>query len=217
MSQVELAQLRSSKSLPGVYSMNESVQNSRITIVSLYQATLACRRQPDAPAQSQRVSFDRNQKFNFMGSCALPYYDRQTGRVEHGISCAGCQLAIEMDIIDTEWGYEARDKVYAQDGYLDHFRWCEQAQLLWTSSGEGKNPPPELPIDLSIDIPETVKHVSKDTASDISPQSVKVRNILQILTIRQIQESSRVKVPSLETTLHLRLDAITFLVLPAKE
>lgn len=149
MTKVELDQLRSFKSLPGIYSMNESVQNSRITIVSLHKATLVCRRQPHALAQAQPASFDRNQKFNFMGSCALPYYDKLTCRIERGISCAGCQLAIEKDIIGTrgtKWGYEARDKVYAQDGFLDHFRWCEQAQLLWSSSGEGKNRPPELPV-----------------------------------------------------------------------
>lgn len=149
MTKFELDQLRPFKSLPGIYSMNESVQNSRIAIVSLNQATLACGRQPHALAQIQPASFDRNQKFNFMGSCALPYYDKQTSRVEHGISCAGCQLAIEKDIIGTrgtKWGYEARDKVYARGGYLDHFRWCEQAQLLWRSSCEGQKWPPELPL-----------------------------------------------------------------------
>jgi hypothetical protein len=143
MTKAELDRLRSFKALPGIYSMNESVQNSRITIVSLYQATLACRRQP------QPAGLNRNQKINFMGSCALPYYDRQTCRVERGISCAGCQLGIEKGIIgtrDTTWGYEARDKVYAQDSFLEHFQWCEQAQLLWRSSGEGKSQPPELPV-----------------------------------------------------------------------
>lgn len=149
MTKVELDQLRSFKSLPGIYSMNESLHKSRIAIVSLHQATLACKRQPHTLARSQPASLDRNQKFNFMGSCALPYYDKPTGRVERGISCSGCQLAIEKDIIGirgTKWGYEARDKVYAQDGFLDHFRWCEQAQLLWRSSGEGKILPPELPV-----------------------------------------------------------------------
>jgi hypothetical protein len=28
---------------------------------------------------------------------------------------------------------------------LEHFKWCEQAQLLWRSSGEGNNRPTELP------------------------------------------------------------------------
>lgn len=149
MTKAELTQLRSFKSLPGIYSMNESIQNSRITIVSLQQATLACRRQSHALPQVQPGTSGRNQKFNFMGSCALPYYDKQTGNVEHGVSCSGCQLAIERDIIGTrgtKWGYDVRDKVYAQDGFLDHFRWCEQAQFLWRSSGEGKTLPPELPM-----------------------------------------------------------------------
>ena len=45
---------------------------------------------------------------------------------------AGCQLALEKDIIGSrgeDWAFEAHDKVYAQDGFLEHFRWCEQAQL----------------------------------------------------------------------------------------
>ncbi|EAW11446.1 F-box domain protein [Aspergillus clavatus NRRL 1] len=40
MTKAELGQLRSFKSLPGIYSMNESVQNSHTTIVSLHRATL---------------------------------------------------------------------------------------------------------------------------------------------------------------------------------
>lgn len=145
LKKAELDQLRSFKTLPGIYSMEESVRKSRITVVSLHQATLVSKPQPPTLAQANS---GRNQKFNFMGSCALPYYDRRTGRVERGISCAGCQLAIEKDIIGSrgeKWAYEARDKVYAQDGFLEHFRWCEQAQLLWRSSGEGKKRPTELP------------------------------------------------------------------------
>ena len=60
MTKVELDQLRPFKSLPGIYSMNESVQNSRITIVSLHQATLACRRQPHRLTQAQSAGLDRN-------------------------------------------------------------------------------------------------------------------------------------------------------------
>ncbi|KAE8313982.1 hypothetical protein BDV41DRAFT_239977 [Aspergillus transmontanensis] len=125
MTKAELGQLRSLKSLPGIYSMNKSVQKSRIAIVSLLQATLVCRRQSHALPQIQPANSDQNQKFNFMGSCTLPYYDKQTGRVEHGIPCARCELAVGKDIIGTrgtKWGYKARDKVYAQDSFLDHFR-----------------------------------------------------------------------------------------------
>jgi hypothetical protein len=148
LTKVELDQLRSFKTLPGIYSMKESVHKSRIAIVSVHQAILVCRRRSHALAQTQPASSERNQKFNLMGSCALPYYDERTGKVEHGMSCAGCQLALEKDIIGTrgeKWAFEARDKVYARDGFLEHFRWCEQAQLLWRSSGEGNNRPTELP------------------------------------------------------------------------
>ncbi|KAF1957787.1 hypothetical protein CC80DRAFT_559805 [Byssothecium circinans] len=149
LTKVELAQLKTFKTLPGIYSMNESVHKSRIAIVSVHEARLVCRRQPHAlVAQAQPASSERNQKYNFMGSCALPYYDKLTGKVEHGISCAGCQLALEKDIVGTrgeQWAFEARDKVYARDSFLEHFRWCEQAQLLWRSSGEGSNRPTELP------------------------------------------------------------------------
>jgi hypothetical protein len=148
LTKAELDQLRSFKTLPGIYSMNESLYKSRITVVSVHQAILVSGQQPHALAQAQPASSGRNQKFNFMGSCALPYYDRRTGRVEHGMSCAGCQLALQKDIIGSRgenWAFEARDKVYAQDGFLEHFRWCEQAQLLWRSSDEGNNRPTELP------------------------------------------------------------------------
>jgi hypothetical protein len=141
LTKAELGQLKSFKTLPGIYSMEESVYKSRITVVSVHQAKLLSGQQPHAAAAQAR-----NRKLNFMGSCALPYYDRRTGRVEHGISCAGCQLALEKDIIGSEkWAFEARDKVYAQDSFLEHFRWCEQAQILWRSSDEGKNQPTELP------------------------------------------------------------------------
>ncbi|KAJ9298350.1 hypothetical protein DTO271G3_3955 [Paecilomyces variotii] len=147
LTKVERDQLRSFKTLPGIYSMNESVHKSRIEIVSVQQA-MACRQQPHAVAQAYAASLERNRKFRFMASCALPYYDKRTGQVEHGMSCAGCQLALEKDIIGTrgeKWAFEVRDKVYARDSFLEHFRWCEQAQLLWRSSGEGNNRPTELP------------------------------------------------------------------------
>ncbi|KAI1162318.1 hypothetical protein F5B18DRAFT_652795 [Nemania serpens] len=130
LTKAQLDQLRSFKSLPGICSMEESVHKSRITLVSVHQAILVSGQQPHALPEAQPVDSGRNQKFNFMGSCALPYYDRRTDRVEHGMSCAGCQLALEKDIIGSggeKWAFEARDK------------------LLWSSSGEGNNRPTELP------------------------------------------------------------------------
>ncbi|SCN76309.1 uncharacterized protein FFB20_05233 [Fusarium fujikuroi] len=148
LTKVELSQLKSFKILSGIYSMEESVRKSRITIVSLHQAGLISSREPQTTGQVYATSSERRRKFNFMGSCALPYYEKVSGNAEHGISCAGCQLALEKDIIGSkgeEWASESRDKVYARDGFLEHFKWCEQAQLLWESSCEGNRRPAELP------------------------------------------------------------------------
>ena len=83
-----------------------------------------------------------------MGSCALPYYDKSTGNVEYGVSCAGCELALQKRGINSRSKIEAvavRDQVYARDEFTEHFKWCEQAQLLWRSSHGGTKTPPELP------------------------------------------------------------------------
>lgn len=128
LTKAESSRLRSFKAPPGVYSMSEYVRNSLVAIVSVPQAIPVCARLPQGPAQTQFRNSQRNQKFNFMGACALPYYDKQTGEVDHGMSCAGCQLALEKSIIATraeESVFEARDKIYARDGFLGHFKWCE--------------------------------------------------------------------------------------------
>jgi hypothetical protein len=44
-----------------------------------------------------------------------------------------------------------------------------------------------------------------------------MKNILEVLPIRQIQKRSRIQISSLKSTLHLRLDSIPLLVLPPEE
>ena len=123
MTQAGREQLRSIKTLPGVYKMSRSVHEGGITIVSHQQAVLISQHPLKALKRAgppnRRL---QNPKYNYMGSCALPYYDKLTGDVEHGMSCAGCKL----------------DKVYSREGLLEHFKWCKQAQLLWKSTHGGK-------------------------------------------------------------------------------
>lgn len=95
LAKAKLDKFKSFKTLPGIYSMEESVYKSRVTVNSLHRAILISGQQTHTPAQAQPANSRRNQKFNFMGSCALPYFDRRTGRVEYGMSYAGCQLAHE--------------------------------------------------------------------------------------------------------------------------
>ncbi|KAK3300681.1 uncharacterized protein B0H64DRAFT_381537 [Chaetomium fimeti] len=151
--EVEIDSLQSFETLPGTYTMEEAAYKSRTAVVSLYQITLLPQQKgalawegahPRPSARELRCRL----KYNFMGACALDYYNKQTGKVERGVSCAGCQLAFEKGIIGSlgeSWARQACDKVYSKAGYLEHFKWCEQAQLLWALSEGGSHQPAELP------------------------------------------------------------------------
>lgn len=90
----------------------------------------------------------RKPGFPHIYACALPYYNEQTGKIDHGVCCAGCQLAFEVDLAGGERRFrmwDARETVYTHDDFLEHFRWCKQGQLLWESSDGGHIVPPRMP------------------------------------------------------------------------
>jgi hypothetical protein len=151
----QIAQLKSFKTLPGTYwvdsgCVDESVRKRRNTLVSAHQARLVFGQQAHTPVQEQATNWTRRTSvFRYMAACALDYHDRTTGRVEHGISCAGCQHAWEVGLLS--WDARmfismVRKTVYSRDDFLDHFRWCKEAQLLWESSDGGKRQPPQFPL-----------------------------------------------------------------------
>ncbi|KAF5005918.1 hypothetical protein FDECE_7676 [Fusarium decemcellulare] len=152
LTKAQIAQLTTFKTLPGAYTVSGTSCKSRIIVASVDQAEIISGwqlgrqlwREPDQP-----VEVGGDKKYNFMSTCVLPYHDARTGKVEQGVSCAGCQLALEKSIIgarDETWALEASNKMYSQDDFLDHFRWCEQAQRLWISSEQGNRTPDELPV-----------------------------------------------------------------------
>ncbi|KID63595.1 Cyclin-like F-box, partial [Metarhizium brunneum ARSEF 3297] len=143
----DMDQLKRFKTLPGTYNMEQSTYKSRMTIVSAYQALMFVDEYPYRPSPASLVQ--RGQILNFMGTCALPYYDTSTGQVEEGVSCAGCQLLVANGCVMRDmklwsWAYEARNTLYSRDGFLEHFRWCKQAHRRWNDSDEGKKLPPDL-------------------------------------------------------------------------
>ncbi|KAM3492788.1 hypothetical protein MY3957_003879 [Beauveria namnaoensis] len=75
LTKVEIGQLRSFKTLPGIYSMDELPQKSRIAVICVHQAIPVVKK--NAPALGQPVGSSRSNKLNFMGAIALPYYDRK--------------------------------------------------------------------------------------------------------------------------------------------
>ncbi|KAF2708728.1 hypothetical protein K504DRAFT_467964 [Pleomassaria siparia CBS 279.74] len=149
LSRKSLGQLPKLTTLPGIYTMDERPRSKRVTIVSTASALSACREEHAGVEASQDMikQLSTQPILAFMACCALPSFDLQTGQAQNGVSCAGCQVALEESVITFTgaWAGEIRDAVYSHDGFLEHFTRCEQAQLLWTGSNCGTRPPPKLP------------------------------------------------------------------------
>ncbi|KAJ5609634.1 hypothetical protein N7528_010201 [Penicillium herquei] len=153
-SEFQRKQLRVFTPLSGIYTMNETIYEARRwpKLVSLYWLGLVCERKPIlqvAPSESQPLFRESPELYNCMAACALPYYDKSTGEVDHGLQCAGCLVACRKSIITTsrmklEYGLSL-DKTFTKAEFLDHFRWCACAQYLWETSDEGKKEPDDLP------------------------------------------------------------------------
>lgn len=143
LNMADISKLTSFKTLPGTYSMGEYVQKDRITIAHVEQALRVFQEQK----QTEPPRFRHDGKLAFMASCALPYYDKESKTIEYGISCAGVQVAIDRGFdsaMATKFTYMARDIVYSKAGFLQHFKDCCDAQVLWESSKGGSIEPPEL-------------------------------------------------------------------------
>jgi hypothetical protein len=76
--------------------------------------------------------------YQYFACIALPFVDRAV--FDNGVSCAGCQAALSVRVggLITLGGlFRARNDIYSQEGFLDHFRWCHRAQMLWLKSKGG--------------------------------------------------------------------------------
>lgn len=144
LSNISMKGIRTLRSLPGKYSMEETSRKRRINIVSAQSALSAFRRE----GSGAELSMDKVAEqpyLDFMACCALPYYDLECKRVQNGVSCAGCQLEVEENTNSDELAANLRDMVYSQESFLGHFQLCKQAQLLWQSSDGGKIEPAKMP------------------------------------------------------------------------
>lgn len=126
--------------------------NARVESV-LSHSTLLAYREENAGSDPSRDKINHLRQgrpeslhyFDFMACCALPSYEPKFRSIQGGISCAGCQLAVEEDLIPFHDAAEKRDIVYSREGFIQHFELCKDAQLLWTSSTNGQVEPPKLP------------------------------------------------------------------------
>lgn len=78
--------------------------------------------------------------FRCMMATAFPSLDRMSSNVQDGVSCKGCQAALETksrENSNTMVPYELRDRSYSREKFLIHFESCEEAQKLWQASNVG--------------------------------------------------------------------------------
>lgn len=69
----------------------------------------------------------------FMASTTFSWYDVQTGKIERGVSCKGCQFRVEQSY----GSLSDRDRLFSSTEFLFHFASCAEAQKLWEESEEG--------------------------------------------------------------------------------
>ncbi|KAF1919776.1 hypothetical protein BDU57DRAFT_593533 [Ampelomyces quisqualis] len=125
LSKTSLAKLPALKTLPGIYTMDERPRSSQITMVPTQSAVSAFSEENcgTRPTPDMIDKLNTQPMLTFMACCALPSYNFRTNQIEHGISCSGCQLALQ-DGISTGTGDGAgdvRDMVYSRRGFLEHF------------------------------------------------------------------------------------------------
>lgn len=149
LSKESLTKLPAVTTLPGIYTMDERLRSSRTAIVPTHSALLAFGKENSGTRPTQAIvdKLYAEPILTFMACCALPSYHLQTNQVEHGVSCAGCQLALEKGISTGTgcWASDVRDIVYSRGGFLKHFMWCKQAQILWLESHDGVWEPRGIP------------------------------------------------------------------------
>ena len=142
LSTAQLRQLTVFKTLPGKYTARPISYQARVAVVPLQEVESILGSRPQALRPEPH---SRQWNYRYMAACRLPFYNTSNGTVERGVSCSGCQTAFEEDIIDDRNpGLHVLDFQYARDDFLEHFKWCEQSQILWEQSARGTKEPPSL-------------------------------------------------------------------------
>ncbi|KAF2450029.1 cyclin-like F-box [Karstenula rhodostoma CBS 690.94] len=137
------------KTLPGIYGTTESSYKHRIICVPTQHVIAAYEKgYNEKPILSCFSPPHQKYALDFKACCVLPVYNPQNRQVEYGVSCAGCEVFLQdvVSRLHQKWAFVARDMVYSHSEYLEHFAWCEQAQLLWEESAHGMREPEGLPM-----------------------------------------------------------------------
>ena len=134
------------RSLPGIYTLLQVKHTRRVGLVAEMdlRRALSLSSTPDPWLRHRSHINARESKYTytFMATTTLPYLNIRTGTVEHGISCKGCHVVLleRLRMNDYVKSAQKRNRVYSEEGFLEHFRWCKQAQILWNCSMNGTVP-----------------------------------------------------------------------------
>lgn len=125
-------------SLPGTYSMDEIERKKRIQIIPAEYVSRYSLREID---ERTRVTQSKETVLlRYMVTTSLPYLDIESGSIQNGVCCSGCQIALEKALGSSRIQSNAcalRDKVYSYDEFMEHFLECCEAQNLWKLSHQG--------------------------------------------------------------------------------
>lgn len=126
------------RTVPGVYSMEERRAKRPNSLVALEPAIARLQLLGLVDRSKAEALLERNEHpgQRFMASTSFPWYDPGSGRVERGVSCKGCQVRVEAQLV----GSHDRDHVFSRSGYLSHFETCAESQELWDQSRGGTRP-----------------------------------------------------------------------------
>lgn len=73
----------------------------------------------------------------FLVTTRLPYFNSELRSTQTGLSCKGCQAALEahskhlLSCAQLRPLFDMRDRTYTEDMFLDHFAICTEAQRMW--------------------------------------------------------------------------------------
>ena len=114
--------------------IDSGISQSRIA----YERRVAARNRAQESFDSQgNLNCSIDDVRRFMATTHLPYFDLTTRTTQNGLSCQGCQLALEAGSEQTLSSIESyvllsrRNLTYTMDGLLEHFKECVEAQGIW--------------------------------------------------------------------------------------
>ncbi|GKZ34216.1 hypothetical protein AbraIFM66950_004401 [Aspergillus brasiliensis] len=133
------------KSLPGFYSLEETQRKRRFELILENSISTIF---PSAEVEKSPGKVSRDTELQpYMVTTALPYLDNESDVIEKGVSCSGCQIALEKDLWSSRVKSnvcDKRDRVYSHEGFMEHFKSCQEARKLWDLS-EGGTIEPDVP------------------------------------------------------------------------